>query len=140
MLDLGMRYSTPAADAERQIQQQIQNASAGYAWSGAVAQKQQQLKQPAKQQIQQQQQASARDAWSGAAGCTTSQRNNVIDSSNTALQQPHHQHLQQLQHQHHGSHTNPYFPPTNTSMLSQTALNFPSAQMPVTSGTTNVSR
>jgi len=24
-----MRYSTPAADAERQIQQQIQNASAG---------------------------------------------------------------------------------------------------------------
>jgi len=112
---------------QRQIQQQIthmQQAGARNVWSGVEEQQKQQqqikaVKQQTRAQTQQQQQASAKGAWSGAVGGNISRCNDVS---------------QQIQHQHHGSHINPYFPPTNApSMLSQTALNLPSASMPVTS-------
>ena len=119
---------------QRQIQQQIthmQQAGARNVWSGVEEQQKQQqqikaVKQQTRAQTQQQQQASAKGAWSGAVGGNISRCNDVS---------------QQMQHQHHSSHINPYFPPTNApSMLSQTALNLPSASMPVTSGMTRTSR
>jgi len=98
---------------QRQIQQQItqmHQAGARNVWSGVQEQQKQQqqinvVKQQTRAQTQQQQQPSAKGAWSGAAGGNISRYNDVS---------------QQIQHQHHGSHINPYFPPTNApSMLSQ---------------------